>query len=206
MKSTPPALVVTGGAACGKSTVAAALASGLGAVYHDSDSVVRELLLHNHSVRQAVCDAFPAACTQDHTISKAALRSLVLADPAARQQLEYLLHPRVRAARQIARQTALLENRALVAEIPLFFETRCPDQFDQVVGVFASPVLQLQRLAARGLSSQEARAFLEAQLPWSSKISACDQVLWNDGTSISLQRQITILLQNMACFSSSKIS
>ncbi len=200
MKSPPPALVVTGGAACGKSTVAAALATALGAVYHDSDSVVRDLLLHNNSIRQAVCKAFPAACTADQSISKPALRSLVLADPAARQQLELLLHPGVRTARQTARQTALAENRALVAEIPLFFEVRCPDHFDKVIGVFASPAIQLRRLAIRGLPPREARALLEAQLPWSAKISACDQVLWNDGDETCLHRQISLLLQNTACF------
>ena len=201
MKSRPPAFVVTGGAACGKSTVAAALATALGALFHDSDREVRELLLHDHSVRQAVCKAFPSACTGDQSISKPALRAIVLADPSARRQLELLLHPGVRAAREAARQTAISQNRALVAEIPLFFETRCPDPFDQIVGVFASPTIQLQRLDARGLPPREAHALLEAQLPWTAKIPSCDRVLWNDGSSASLQRQIAILLQEMACFS-----
>src|SRR6478735_7449128 len=93
---------LTGGIASGKSVVATAFAR-LGAAIVDADTAARDALAANSEGLAEVVAAF-GTDVLDATgeLDRAAMRTRVFADPAARQSLESIVHPRVRAALQDA--------------------------------------------------------------------------------------------------------
>src|SRR5690606_27970417 len=88
---------LTGGIASGKSTVAR-LFEELGVPIVDTDVIAREVVEPGEPALAAVRDVFgDDVLTAEGTLDRRALRSRVFADPAARRQLEALLHPLIRA-------------------------------------------------------------------------------------------------------------
>jgi dephospho-CoA kinase len=120
------------------------------------------------------------------------LAARVFSDPAERQWLEALTHPRLFA---LWRQTLAAQPGAdWVFEVPLLFEQRLENWFDFTVCVACSPEQQLVRLEQRGLSRELAGQRISQQLPLARKIELADKVMWNDGSAAFLQVQIVTLV------------
>ncbi|MEI7929047.1 MAG: dephospho-CoA kinase, partial [Verrucomicrobiales bacterium] len=116
---------LTGGIATGKSTVCRLIREELPAArIFDSDACVGSLLDGDPVVVAGVRTLFGAqAVTAAGTVDRDVLRKIVFADPASRERLEGLLHPRVREDCLASRDLAVKEGAALfVADIPLLFE------------------------------------------------------------------------------------
>ncbi len=107
----------------------------------------------------------------------------VFADAQARQLLESILHPRIRACWQAEVEGWRRQKVALGAVvIPLLFETDAASSFDFTVCVACSAALQLQRLGERGWTEAEIQRRLAAQWPVQRKVDASDHVVWTDGS------------------------
>ncbi len=199
---------LTGGIATGKSTAAAFLVRALGAVLFDSDAAVHQLM--NNEARAEILSAFgEQVLGTDGAISRPLLRQTVTASPSAREILEGILHPKVRALwtalaakHRAARQRLRLGNdlpqeitcQPLIVDIPLLFEVGADGAMDCVVVVGCSAETLLSRLLQlRNLDEQTARHFLAAQWPVSRKMALADHVLWNDGPLPVLERQVAAL-------------
>ena len=93
----PPYCVgLTGGIGSGKSTVAAHFVR-LGADLIDTDAIARELTAPGGAALPQLCAAFGQnILAADGALDRAAMRQRVFSDPAARQRLEAILHPRIR--------------------------------------------------------------------------------------------------------------
>jgi dephospho-CoA kinase len=90
-------VAVTGGIGSGKSTVAGRLAQ-LGAVVADSDRLAREVVAAGTPGLAAIASRFGSeVLTAAGDLDRAALAAIVFADPAARIDLERIIHPAVRA-------------------------------------------------------------------------------------------------------------
>ena len=90
-------LGLTGGIASGKSTVAAQFAA-LGADVIDLDEVAREVVAPGTALLERVLERFGQSLRKgDGSLDRRALRSMVFADPAARRELEAMLHPAIQA-------------------------------------------------------------------------------------------------------------
>src|SRR5262245_32725644 len=97
---------LTGGIASGKTTVAR-LFEALGVPVLDTDQLAREVVAPGQPLLQQVAQKFGADVLRaDGSLDRAALRSIVFADPARRAELEQLTHPAIR---------ALLEERSAAA-------------------------------------------------------------------------------------------
>jgi dephospho-CoA kinase len=180
---------LTGGIASGKTAVSKALRD-LGAVVIDADVLAREVVEPGTPGLAAVVERFGPEVLDGDRLDRARLGAIVFADPAARQDLERIIHPAVR-ARAAELERAADPDAVVVHVIPLLVETGQQDHFDQVVVVDADPDTQLTRLHARdGLGEEAARARLAAQASREDRRSAADVVLTNDGSVIDLQRQI----------------
>ena len=101
-------VAVTGGIGSGKTTVAK-LFEGLGAGVVDTDEIAHELTAAGgpavERIRQRFSDADVAS---DGAFDRARMRELVFSDPAAKADLEAILHPLIRncaAARVMAAKT-----------------------------------------------------------------------------------------------------
>ena len=82
-----------------------------------------------------------------------------------------------------------------VAEVPLLFECGWQDAFDETWVVAADEDILIARLKGRGVSEQEARRRLAAQMSQEEKIALCDVVLYNNADRESLKRQVLSCLE-----------
>jgi len=180
---------LTGNIAAGKSAVARLFADW-GARVLDADAIVRELQQPGRPVFAAIVERFGAGVlAADGGLDREALRTRILADPAAKAALEAIVHPAVRAER--ARLLASGDggpHSIVVSEIPLLFEAADPAEFDVVVLVDAPEALRLARLQQeRGLSRSEAEALLRLQLPAGPKRERSTFVIDNDASRETLR-------------------
>jgi dephospho-CoA kinase len=184
-------VALTGSAASGKSTVAR-LFRAWGATLIDADAIVHELQQPGQPVHAQILARFgPQVATADGTIDRALLREIVLGDPAARRDLERLVHPVVRTRRdeRIAEARAR-RDPVIVAEIPLLFEAGDPTEYDTVIVVDAPLAERRRRLIEdRGLSPGDADRLIAAQLPAATKRERADIVIDNDASLEVLEQR-----------------
>lgn len=192
------AIALTGGIACGKSTVAQILAKR-GWQVIDTDAIGHEILkTPDTPVWKKVVDAFgQKVLNADRSIDRRVLGDLVFADPQKRQTLNALVHPAIRAQWQTMLARSDCTIHPVVVMIPLLYETQAQAAFATVVAVGCTLATQLRRLASRGFTSQQAGARLASQLPAEEKLRRADIALWNEGTLSALERQVERLLANI---------
>lgn len=162
---------LTGGIACGKSTVLRRLAArGLATL--DLDAVAHAVTAPGGAAHDDVVGAFGRGIlAPDGTLDRPALAARVFTDAGARSRLNAIVHPRVRA--EEARRAADLEAEGrdvLVTDGTLLVEAGVHLRFDRLVVVHCPPDVQRRRLVARdGISDAAARARIEAQMPIEEK-------------------------------------
>jgi dephospho-CoA kinase len=184
-------VALTGNIASGKSSVAL-LFERWGARLIDADAIVRELQQPGTPVFQRIAERFgPAVIAPDGTLDRAALRSLVFRDHRAREDLNAIVHPAVRARRdQLMAAARAAGVPVVVQDIPLLFETLDPGAFDLVVLVDAPVDVRRARLMAdRRLSRDEADRMIGAQLPAAPKRARSHLVIENDADLAVLERR-----------------
>ena len=178
---------MTGGIACGKSTVADFWRQW-GAEVLDADHVAHALIAPGGECAEAVAREFGARVrAATGGIDRTALGAVVFADPAARERLNRLLHPAVIRRMRAWADGIRREGRIGVAVVPLLFEAGMEKEWDAVVCVAADEKTMLERLAARGLSPAEAKARIASQWPVREKRTRADRVIENNGSLAELE-------------------
>lgn len=176
---------LTGGIACGKSTVSKALRA-LGACIIDADALAHELSQPNQALFNAYVQHFGMAIvTPGGTLDRAAIARLIFTDPTMRAEVEQISHPLIRrAVEERLRMAEKEQKRAAVLDVPLLFEAGWDALADEVWVVALPPEEQLTRLLARDktMSEGEARARIAAQMPLAEKCARADVVIDNSGT------------------------
>ncbi len=172
---------LTGGIASGKSTVAKILREG-GTSVIDADLLARELVEPGTPLHAELRRRWPDCFGADGRLDRKALGARVFADPEQRQQLDALLHPAIQ--QEALRRTAALAaagQRFAFYEAALIFENGLDAGLDGVLLVACKPETQLARLRARdGLSEEEARRRLAAQLPVDEKRRRARWIVYTD--------------------------
>lgn len=176
---------LTGGIACGKSTVSKALRA-LGACIIDADALAHELSQPNQALFNAYVQRFGMAIvTAGGTLDRVAIARLIFTDPTMRAEVEQISHPLIRrAVEECLRMAEKEQKRAAVLDVPLLFEAGWDALADEVWVVALPPEEQLTRLLARDktMSEGEARARIAAQMPLAEKCARADVVIDNSGT------------------------
>jgi dephospho-CoA kinase len=183
-------VAITGNIAAGKTTVAR-LFQQWGATVIDADRLAQEAQAPGGAVLVRITERFgPGVLRPDGSLDRAALRRTVLADGAALQALNAIVHPEVH-----RRRTAVLAearargDRIAVTDIPLLFEADDPSAYDAVVLVDAPPEERRARIVRdRGLAAEEADRMLASQLPAETKRSRSDFIIENAGDRAALER------------------
>lgn len=182
---------LTGGIAAGKSAVARQLAE-LGAVLIDADAIARSVVNPGSPGLAEVAEAFgPGMLTEAGELDRPALGALVFADTTAREKLNSIVHPLVRA--EAARQRAAAPPDAvIVQDIPLLVETGQGSDFDLVIVVAAPLDERLRRMVRdRGMNEADARARIDAQATDAQRAAVADIVINNSGSLAQLRQQVT---------------
>lgn len=194
---------LTGGIACGKSTVRKHLGT-LGCPTLDADQIVRDLYRDDAGLRKALANRYGDNILLPDGIDRKALARRIFGDPEERGWLEGQVHPRVREVwegasakhREELRAGTLQGNaRFLVVEIPLLFEKSLENHFHVTLSTVCSVEVQRTRLEARGLTREEAYSRISNQLSLDEKASRADFVVTSDGSFTFTEAQITRFLK-----------
>nr|WP_275403473.1 dephospho-CoA kinase [Ramlibacter algicola] len=182
---------LTGGIGSGKSTVLAMLRD-LGAATIDADAISRATTASGGAAIPPIAKHFGADfITADGALDRDRMRVHVYAHPAARRELEAIIHPLVGAESERQVQAALAAGRrTIVFDVPLLVESgRWRQQVDRVVVVDCSPVTQVARVRERsGLDAAQVEAIIAAQAPRGLRLQAADVVIHNDGIGLDALR------------------
>src|SRR5438046_347096 len=158
-------VALTGGIATGKSHVLGELRKR-GVPCLDADELAHGVEAAGTEAAQAIAQRFGDVLAADGAVDRRKLAPIVFADPAARRDLEAIVHPAVYRAIAAGLRGFELDTAATLAvvDIPLLYETAHAGDFDQVVATLCRVETQEARLMARGLTREEARQRLAAQM------------------------------------------
>jgi dephospho-CoA kinase len=182
---------LTGGIGSGKSVVARML-QARGAVVFDADVLAREAIAQGTPGHDAVVARFGAhILAPGGAIDRDALASQVFANPAARLDLEAIVHPEVRRLFAEGAEEYRDSDRVVVFGAPILVETGMHTAFDVLIVVSTTVETQIDRLMReRGMSEAAIRARIDAQLPLEEKAAVADILIDNEGTIEELEGQV----------------
>jgi dephospho-CoA kinase len=182
---------LTGGVGMGKST-AAGFFLKLGARVVDTDDLACELVQSGQPALAEIQSAFGSSIVAaDGRLRRDELARRVFSDAGARNQLEAILHPRIRARWQAQVERWRNENCPLaLVVIPLLFETAAESCFDKIICVACSPASQRARLLDRGWTADQIHGRIAAQLPAEKKMARSHFVVWTEGSPGVHRRQV----------------
>ena len=184
---------LTGGIACGKSTVAKMFVKN-GAHLIDFDGLAHEVQEPGKPAWKEVVNHFGKRILQpDKKIDRVKLGNIVFADKEKLSELNNIVHPLVyQEWHARLEKIGKKEKHAIVlSDIPLLFEGNMQHLFDLTMLVFIEPKEQIRRLMARnGVSREEARKRLKSQMPISEKISLADIVIDNEGSFSETEKRV----------------
>lgn len=201
-----PVVGLTGGIACGKSTVANMFAD-LGVSVIDADDLAREVVEPGTPGLQMIVDEFGKEVLDEAgRLDRKKVGEMVFGDEEARETLNAIMHPLIGAAGAkhiMARQDSAAPY--LLYEAALLVETRAYEAFSALIVVSAEESLQRLRLIARdGFSAPEANARIESQLPLERKVAVADYVVTNNGDLDSTKEQVAAIHEQLVARFTSK--
>ncbi len=187
---------LTGGIGSGKSEVSRRL-SELGAVVVDADRAARAVVEPGTQGLDRIADTFgPGVLQPDGSLDRPKVAEIVFGDEGALAKLNAIVHPLVREWMRAAEATAV-ESRGdelvVVHDVPLLVESgeQRSGEFDAIIVVDVPPELQIERLAARGMPIEQARARMAVQATREQRLAIADIVIDNSGTLEHLDRRVS---------------
>jgi dephospho-CoA kinase len=189
---------LTGGIGSGKSTVGK-MVQRLGVPLIDADQLAREVVQPGTPALAEIAREWPEVIAADGTLDRRRLGAKVFAEPAARQRLEAITHPRIQERmRQQVTALAAQGHRLVFYEASLLVEAGRASEFDTLVVVTATEEQQLARTMARdGSSHEHALARLRAQLPLSEKQKLATHLIDNSGDLAATEAQVKALVDQL---------
>jgi dephospho-CoA kinase len=182
---------LTGGIGSGKSTVADRFAQ-LGAAVIDTDVIALELTGPDGRAMPAIIACFGSEFANSAgAMDRAAMRGRVFSDPEARRKLEAILHPMIRAESALRLQAVTAPYALLV--VPLLVENLAAYQhlLNRIAVVDCEESQQLARIVSRsGLSPDQAKSILAAQVNQASRLQIADDLIENRGDIMGLDHQV----------------
>ncbi len=180
---------LTGGIASGKSTVCQ-LFSQYDIAIIDADIIARELVEPNQIAYQQIIATFGAdIIQQDGYLNRLGLRQLIFADSAAKQQLENILHPKIR--QQLTLQSQQCSSPYCILVIPLLIEAKMQDLVDRILVIDLTPEQQLTRLCQRdNISEDDAQLMINSQSGLKQRLAVADDVIHNNNATNMLDKLV----------------
>lgn len=186
-------IAITGGIGSGKSTVRRMFGE-LGAFGIDADELARQVVKPGSEGARLLRDTFGSAFfDSDGRLDRRRMAAKVFAEPEARQTIETILHPLIRAAeRKLLESVRSEKPEAVVAvEIPLLAEGGRSKEYNGVVLVTAPEEIRISRLVKSGkYSSDEAVARMASQAPDRDREDVASWTVDNGGELDLTARQV----------------
>ncbi|MBU0656588.1 MAG: dephospho-CoA kinase [Gammaproteobacteria bacterium] len=170
---------LTGGIGCGKSTAVARFRE-LGVPVIDADLIAREVVQPGQPALQEISTCLgEEALLADGSLDRSWLRQKVFTDKQALQQLENILHPRIR--KEIQRKLDEYANMAYaIVDVPLLLEKDYQPLFDRILVIDCLPDQQRERVKRRdGSEEQLIDSIMQSQIAREARLQQADEILEN---------------------------
>ena len=165
----------------------------------DADQIAREVVEKGRPALREIASRFGGVLLPDGSLDRKALAQRVFADKAEREALNHIVHPRI--AEEVSARLATLAaagHPVAVYEAALIVENGLQAGLDGLIVVVAPPEVQMARLRLRdGMSAEEARARIAAQLPSADKLRHATVTIDNTGSEADLAAQVERLVARM---------
>jgi dephospho-CoA kinase len=167
---------ITGGIGGGKSTVTSYLTEQ-GAVVIDTDAIAREIACPGSEALDEIREIFgDSVFCPDGNLDRKAVAEIVFSDEQMLAKLNAVLHPRIRKRWQKEAEQAGAPFVFVV--IPLLYENKLDDKFDEVWVVTADEEERIRRVMDRDRTERESVVHrMRNQLPEEEKVAAADVVI-----------------------------
>jgi len=167
-----------------------------GAVTVSADQIVHSLL-RRKTVQEAVKNIFGRAVLKQGQVDRPALAKIVFTDKEKRRKLEKLLHPMVQekirnTARKFSRQ-----EKPVVVEVPLLFESGFVEPFDCIICVSAKPEVIRVRMQKKGITATEVEKRSSSQWKISEKEKWSDIIIENNESRAKTEQQVRDLIHKL---------
>lgn len=181
----PVVIGLTGGIACGKSTVARTLKSK-DAIIIDADRESKQLMKAGSPIwTKLIAEFGREILNPDNTINRRRLGNMVFGDGYKLKKLNSIVHPGVieQIAGKIRRYKEEGRWPAIVLDAPLLYEVGAEKLVDFTWVVAVDRQTQINRLLARDkITPEQASQRIEAQMPLEEKVARADAVIINTGS------------------------
>lgn len=188
---------LTGGIACGKSTVSAKLAA-LGCAVIDCDKIGHSIYAPGTPGFDQVRDAFKGVVGADGSIDRKALGAIVFGSKAEMDRLNAICRPLIReqVVREIERIGEAGKHRFVAVEAAILIEAGWARAYDEVWIVDVTPEIAKRRLMARNNFSDEVRSVhqaLAAQFTGSAAVFQSQEATKRINSQMSRQKRCGVL-------------
>lgn len=193
-------IAITGGLGSGKSTVSKILAGYLQCELLDADQICRQQLQPGLEGMVRLKEIFGNKFLfPDGTLDRQKLRRATFKDSGVKVQLETILHPIARKLIAVRWREREMQGKHLVVEVPLLYEVRWQDDFDESVVVYTPESSVYERVLLRsGLGFTEIRSILNAQISIEEKRKHTSFIIDNSGTFVSTVLQTANLSKTIS--------
>lgn len=184
---------LTGGIACGKSTVAQMFVRQGGHLI-DFDTLAHEVQEPGKPAWQDVVNLFGSDVLQtDQKIDRNKLAAIVFTHPEKLQALNAIVHPRVYEEwrSRLGKIKAQDPHAIVFSDVPLLFEGQMQYLFDLTILVMIEPEEQIDRLMTRNnVCREDAGLRLSCQMPINDKVPLADIVINNSCAVHETQKKV----------------
>ena len=181
-----PIIGLTGGIASGKSTVSNILSSQ-GERVICADLIIKKIYKEKETINfiRKIC---PEAINNDLNINFPKLRTVFFNDEYIKEEIEKYLHPRI--AKYFKNEISPFDSRVFY-DVPLLFEKKMENYFDQIILVTISHDQQCKRLMKRdSISIELANQIISSQIQQSKKEELSTYIIQNDSTLKELKKAV----------------
>ncbi len=188
---------LTGGIACGKSSIAS-IFEELGVPVVDADIVARDVVEVGKPLLKLLVSKFgDEILNDDGSLNRRALREIVFdpKDKGKLHTLNSLMAPAI--LNELKRQISSKESDYVIAMIPLLFEHKLEFLVDRVLVIDVPEELQLQRLMLRdNITPQLAHSMIQNQVPRDYRLKKADDLIESDDSPLDKKRNVVVKLHN----------
>ncbi len=183
---------LTGGIGSGKTAVSN-LFKNLGVGIIDTDVIAHDLVSQDPSVLKEIVEAFgEKTLNHNGALDRKKLAQIVFNQKKYKQQLENILHPRIRNEVNNQIQSFRSNNsQYVIVVIPLLFETGFQELIDRILVVTADKKTRIERVKQRdNRSMDEIQSIISNQVDDKTRISEADDIIENNNDFKELESQV----------------
>ena len=182
---------ITGGIGSGKSVVSRLLRI-MGYSVYDTDSEAKRLMESSLEVVQKLSECFGRDIYHNGRLNRGLLSSRVFGESDKIVLLNSIVHPVVRF--DFYRWSESLNEEICFVESAILYAPRLDELVDEVWTVTAPEELRIGRVRQRsGLTEEEIKKRMAAQLSEEEKQRRAAHIIWNDGNVSVIHRVLSLL-------------